>query len=225
MVPIGKLAVIIMTTGHSIYTFLKFGQESDIYDLLNNGTIYMNPIQKFRQTEDNQLRGDKYEGVTSIKNYPPGQFEIKSIGYKGDYLNLHLIESYEKVLGNIYSLYCVSSIGFPNRNDIQIDKRVKRFGTHYLMVTNCGKFLTRLSDGLKATGLYADMDFVKYYDKKLINGKITVYQKPDSFEWQKEYRLYVNRLSILPYSFKIGSLHDIAVVFPIDKIDEMPFMT
>ena len=89
----------------TIQIFLKFGNEDNINDLLHNGTIYLNSIQNFRKIEDKQLRGDKYEGVLSIKNYPSGQFEIPSLNYKGDYLALHLFEKYEEVLGNIYSLY------------------------------------------------------------------------------------------------------------------------
>ncbi len=205
----------------TIYTFLKFGEEPHIFDLLNNGTIYMNPIQKFRKTEDNQLRGDKYEGVSEIVNYPPGKFTIESIGFTGNHLGIHLSKSYENILGNIYSLYCISSIGFPQINDIQIDLRVKKFGTHFLMVTNCLKFMHRISDGLKATGFECHMDFVKYYDTHKVNGEINLFQKPNLFEYQMEYRLYVDRPLLDPFSFKIGSLKDIAMVYTIeDNIDE-----
>lgn len=49
---------------HSILVFLKFGEEKHIKDLFHNGSIYMNPIQYFRQIEDEPLRSDIYEGAS-----------------------------------------------------------------------------------------------------------------------------------------------------------------
>ena len=91
---------------HTIKMFLKFGEEKYMNDLYYNGTIYFNSIQYFRELEDGELRGDIYEGVSSIKNYPAGQFETPALNHKGNYLALQLRQSYETVLGNIYSLYC-----------------------------------------------------------------------------------------------------------------------
>lgn len=211
-----------MDEEHYILTYFKFGQESDIFDMLRNGTIYMNPIQKFREIKDEQVRGDNYEGVTKVRNLPAGQLEIESLGVKGNYIKIHLRESYEKVLGNIYCLYCISSNGFPDPKNIRIDQKVKKFGTHLLMITDCLKFRDRLFNGLNATGLKYHHDFVQYYDKDAINDSINLFQKPLEFEYQKEYRIYVERDAIDPFSFQIGSLEEIAVVFPIDKIDEHP---
>jgi len=61
------------------FLFIKFGREQDMLDLFNNGTIYMNTINTFRTIEDNNLRGDSYEGIKQIWNFPSGQFEIPSL--------------------------------------------------------------------------------------------------------------------------------------------------
>src|SRR5690242_16377038 len=111
----------IMIDTHCILSLLKFGSEKNMTDLLLNGTIYMNPINKFRLIEDNNLRGDSYEGINQIWNLPPGQFEIPSLNHKGNYISMHLRESYENVFGNIYSMYCVSSHGFAKPSDFFID--------------------------------------------------------------------------------------------------------
>ncbi len=42
----------------TIRMFLEFGCKKDITDLYLNGTIYMSPIQRFREIEDCELRGD-----------------------------------------------------------------------------------------------------------------------------------------------------------------------
>lgn len=211
-----------MTT---IKMFLKFGNEQNINDLFFNGTIYMNSIQKFRELEDNKLRGDKYEGVSSIKNYPSGQFEIPSIGYKGNYISLHLREAYPEVLGNIYSLYCISSHGWTNPLDFKIDQKVKEFGSHCLMVKDNKKFLQLIENGLRKLKVKYRHGFVDYYDKNAVNRKINLFEKPTNFDYQKEFRFYVERESTEPFIFKIGSLENIAEIQPTNLIvDELKLM-
>ena len=194
--------------------FLKFGQKKDIEDLYYNGTIYMSPIQSFREIEDNQLRGDLYEGISSITNYPSGQFEIPSINYKGNYIAIHLKKSYPTVLGNIYSLYCVSSHGWSNPLDFKIDQRVKNFGSHCLMVKDNQKFMGLIEAKLIQLNIKFHHGFVEYYDKKAVTKEISLFEKPLEFEYQKEFRFYVERDSTEPFSFQIGSLAGIAEIYP-----------
>lgn len=199
---------------HTIKMFLKVGQEEHIKDFYYNGTIYMNPIQFFRKFEDGELRGDKYEGISKIKNYPPGQFEIPPIGFKGNYLGLQLRESYETVLGNIFSLYCISSHGWEKPQDFKIDEKIKRFGSHCIVVKDNVKFLSLIENKLKDLNVKYRHDFVEYYDKDKVDRTITLFEKPLEFEYQKEYRFYIERLSDQVFSFSIGSLTDIATMYP-----------
>ena len=209
----------------TIIMFLKFGKEQNINDLFFNGTIYMNPIQKFREVEDNGLRGDKYEGVSSIKNYPSGQFEIPSIGYKGNYLSIHIRETYPEVLGNIYSLYCISSKGWTNPLDFKIDQKVKGFGSHCLIVKDNKKFFQLIEKGLQKLRVKYYHGFVDYYDKNSVNRTINVFEKPAEFEYQKEFRFYVMRESTEPLIFNIGSLENIAEIQPTSIIvDELKLL-
>jgi len=199
-------------------SFLKFGNEHDIFDLYNNGTIYMNPLYKFTEMEDNELRGDKYEGVTEIRNYPAGQFIIPSIERPFKYQSFHLTETSKYNLGNIYSLYAISSYGFPIPKDFHIDDRVKRFGSHFLMIKNLPVFFQLMKQKLLLAGYVAYHDFVDYYDKRIINGKISVFQKPIEFEYQKEFRFYVNNKLSQPLIIKIGSLKKISEIHCTDEI-------
>ncbi len=190
--------------------FLKFGQEEHIKDLYYNGTIYMNAIQYFRSIEDGELRGDIYEGISRIKNYPPGQFEIPSIGFKGNYLALQTRYSYETVLGNVYSLYCISSHGWKEANEFKIDEKIKRFGKSCLIIKDNRKFLSLLENKLKELKVKSHHGFVEYYDKSKVDRAINLFEKPLEFEYQKEFRFYVERISDKPFVFSIGSLTDIA---------------
>src|SRR4051794_836898 len=108
----------------TIKLFLKFGEEKYVRELYENGTIYFNTLQYFRKKEDQELRGDKYEGVSRIINSTSGTFHIPSINKTVNYLSLHAKQSYKIVVGNLYSLYCVSSFGFSNPLDFRIDEKI-----------------------------------------------------------------------------------------------------
>ena len=197
-----------------INSFLKFGEEKNIFDLYENGTIYMNSIQYFRQIEDNDLRGDSYEGVSMIRNYEPGEFEIPNFNFKGKHLGIHLKESYEKIFGNIYSLYCISSHGWDNPEEFIIDSKIKKFGNQCLMIKDVKKFINLVENKARKLDLDIKSGFVNYYDKNKVNRKITLFEKPLEFEYQKEFRFYVARKSVEPIKFTIGSLKNIAELFP-----------
>ena len=187
-------------------------------DLFHNGTIYMNSIQKFRKIEDNELRGDQYEGVSEIRNYKNGQFRIESLNHTVNFISMHLSKSYPEVYGNIYSLYCISSHGWADPRDFNIDRKIKRFGTHCLMIKDNRKFLYLLKQKLDLIKLKYRFGFVEYYNKNEINGKISVLEKPLEFEYQKEFRLYVERNASDSLQFSIGSMKKISEVFLTDDI-------
>lgn len=207
-----------MNDNPTIVAFLKFGRKEDILDLYENGTVYMNSIQHFRRIEDGYLRGDHYEGVSSIINSLPGQFDV--MGKTINYLSIHIPQSYSEVYGNIYSLYAISSYGFKSPKDFYIDPRVKEFGTHCILISP-GEFLNKVNTKLDLIGLKHYDGFVDYYDKHKVNGKINLFQKPHEYEYQKEFRIYVKRDQITPLVFKIGSLKDFAHVFTSDMIGEI----
>ena len=207
---------------HTIKLFLKFGSEKNIRSLLENGTIYMNSIQRLRNLENDELRGDPYEGISWIKNIQGGEFQIKGIDHKTKFIHMHLKEAYAEVIGNIYSLYCVSSFGWPNPLDFKIDERIKKFGSHCLLIKDNPEFLSLIEEHLIEMKLPFDHGFVKYYDKRTVTRNITVFEKPLEFEYQKEFRFYVIRDSTEPFSFNLGSLKQIAEIYSADEIvDEM----
>ena len=200
--------------GDTIEVFIKFGSEGNMLDLIDNGTIYMNSIQFFHQTEDNYLRGDSYEGISKLWNLPSGTFEIPTINYKGTYEHFHLAERYETVLGNLYSLYSISSNWVEDPEEFTIDTRVIEFGSHAVLIKNLPEFFRRMKSKLKITGHKFHYDFVEYYDKNTFNGEANVFQKPSEFAYQREFRFYLERDAITPISLSIGSIRDIAEIFP-----------
>lgn len=203
---------------HTIKLLLKLGSEKNILDLYKNGTIYMNPIEYFKKIEDGELRGDKYEGVSRISNLPQGTFKISDINREFKYEKMHIRETYEEVIGNIYSLYAISSKGFPNPLDFSFDERNLRFGTHCLVIKNLPYFFERVETQLKKDNYKFNHGFVDYYDKETINGKVSLFDKPLEFKYQNEFRFYVKNDKIEPIKIQIGSLKNHSDIFKIEDL-------
>ena len=206
---------------HTIKVLLKLGSKENILDLFENGTIYMNTIEYFRKVEDGELRGDKYEGVSRIINSLPGTFKIKGIDREFNYIKMHLREAHNEVIGNIYSLYAMSSKGFPNPLDFEFDKRNLRFGTHCLMIKDLPYFFNKIEKELKKNNYKFHHNFVDYYDKDVVNREITLFEKPLEFEYQKEFRFYVEDYGMKPIKINIGSLKKYAEIFKIEDLLEV----
>lgn len=206
---------------HTIITFLKFGSEENIKDLFDNGTVYLNTIEYFRKIEDEELRGDSYEGTSEIINSLPGTFRIPNIEDEIRYEKIHIKKAHEIVLGNLYCLYCVSSHGFPNPFDFKIDERNLRFGTHCLMMYDNQYLLDSIANALQAKGLKYSRGFVEYYDKEKVSKKLTLFDKPNNFEHQKEFRFYVQNDDVNPITINIGPLHGKAKIYRMEDIAEL----
>ncbi len=197
---------------YSILSFLKFGQEKHINDMYENGTIFMNPVQYFRNFKDGGLRGDPYEGASEVNNLPSGTFEIKELNYKGEYISIHYKKSFDVILGNLYCMYCVSSKGFSNPLSFNIDQKNMNFGEKCLMIYDSKIFLERMEKAMNSTGIQFHHGHVDYYNKEDYKGKLTLFQKPLEFEFQKEFRFYLASNKTEPIKLNIGSMKDIAKI-------------
>lgn len=207
---------------HTIKMFLKLGSLKSITDLYENGTIYINTIEFFKKIEDNELRGDSYEGASEIINSLPGTFRIPGFERDFKYEKIHLKKTFDQVLGNIYSLYCISSNGFPNPLDFQMDEKNLRFGTHCLMIKDNQYFFDKVQTELKNNGFDFRHGFVNYYDKdKISNKNLTLFDKPKEFEYQKEFRFYVHNKEREPIKIQIGSLEGKAEIIEAKNLTEL----
>ena len=53
---------------------------------LYNGATYMSAFQRFREIEDGQLRGDKYEAIGSVRNYLSDNLKLRAWATKDNFL-------------------------------------------------------------------------------------------------------------------------------------------
>ncbi len=104
-------------------------------------------------------------------------------------------------------------------NDKIFDDRVKKFGDEVIIIWNTKEFFCRLTKSLKKLIDEGNLssfegDFAKYLDFNSHHGELDIFSKSQEYSWQREWRLgarFLNHNSE-PFSFKIGSLKDIAVI-------------
>lgn len=208
-----------------IKTFLKFGSEEDTRDLLENGTIFCNPIEYFRKFEDGHVRGDSYEGTFNVKNFSPDT-DIQLTLQDGRKINLksrelHLREFYSNIKGNLYCLTAITDSDIDEKGTVVIDSKFSSFGSHFLFIKDVKKFLDLLISGFERNKLKIKTGLVKYYDKKFFDGNLDLFMKPNEFEYQKEFRVFIQNEKLEPIKIQLGPLKDIAEMIelsqPIEK--------
>jgi len=201
---------------------IKVGQKDHIHSLQNDGLLFMNPVKYFQQVEDNSLRGDKEEGIGSLHqiNNLSILHEGKEIARSHKSSQLRLYDN--ELQGTIYSMVSVSSLDHlpvvGERQPINLDSRVADFGKHSLIIFNPGEFIRRVISTAEKRKLDVEYGFVKYYDPKNYDGKLSIFHKAKTFEHQKEFRFYVKKKSFRPRILRVGNISDISTLFPITKL-------
>jgi len=205
--------------------FIKFGQSEHVEQLKNEGIIYMNTFDYFKNCEDKE-KGDQHENINFLGK--AGHCEVylnkHKLSKEGGFIDVkinapHLNKPY------LTHLFCMSSIikGDAKRDDFKIfDDKLKNFGNTLLLIYNPYEFINRLNKALSKG--YEDNLFtyqtkrVEYVDFKIYNGDIGAFIKDISYSHQKEWRLGINCNYInQPFILKIGSLKDISETIPIEK--------
>lgn len=168
------------------------------------------------------LSGDEYEGATRVINSLPGTLRIPNVDKDFQYKKIHIKESFETILGNIFSLYAISSHGFTNPNEFKIDDRNKSFGTHGLLIKDVNYFIKSIEKILLEKKKEFYHGFVEYYEKtSSCKNDITLFEKPNEFEYQKEFRFLVFNDKVEPIKFQIGSLHNVAEIHEMNVITQI----
>ncbi|WP_017734018.1 hypothetical protein [Nafulsella turpanensis] len=215
--------------GH-IFFFLKFGSYEHMLDLYENGTIFFNSIDYFQKLEEQGLRGDNYEGTTRLSNYHEYQdlkvtLTVPETGKTIDLKpsRLHLREFLSDLEGNVFCLYCLKTPDILDFDNFKIDSRVKEFGSHFVMITDLQRFLGEIKKQLDEQGIDFQNKVVQYYDRNKQNGELSLFHKPEEFEYQKEYRIILFRRGNKPFKIKVGSLKEYAHLLKVDAIDTIKF--
>jgi len=207
----------------TVNALLKIGQNEHILDLQKNGSIFCNTIKTFREIETKDTsRRDAREGAykteylnaESMKIYSDGkQLPVKFTSAR---LNL-----FDRTKEN-HKLYCL--FGFKQKHahgEPFIREDVCNFGDTGLIIMDSFEFVNRIQSKLKKLGIKYDFDWVRYYKEEKVNKGLSVFHKPDDFEYQSEFRFYIKHEDPEPLKFSIGSIEDITKIIDSSKLTKL----
>lgn len=175
----------------------------------------MNTINRFKEIEDNFLRGDLQEGRHIVKQGDFLKLKINNkwieFNKKNRDFNCQLYYEYERTNGNIFSLY---TLFMPmTSNKIVVDKKNLEFGDTCLLISYTDEFMKRVSAEMEKKKINLQYGLVQYYNYKTFSGKAGVFHKSNKFEYQNEFRLFIENENIKSFILRLGSINDISKIF------------
>lgn len=194
---------------------MKFGTLENCMDLLENGTIFCNPITGFIE-EDGTWRQDKNENVNELAY---GDLRVKIRQFPD--ISVSQIPAQLRFKNPpVNNIYCLSTIDFTkpfNNGKYYIDKRFKTdFGKYFVLIHNTTEFANRLSKAINELGYPVAHKLVTYKPLKQYTGQLDDFTKDESFSWQNEYRFKFYTGMNEKLIINIKNIEDIACLMPSD---------
>lgn len=191
----------------SIKGLIKFGQKEHLEALLDEGIVYMNNIDYFRQYEESQpghLRGDRYECFDHISQHNTIIFFDESPREIDD---VAVFENRSTYPGYLYCMYTIHS----DDSNPQIDNRMLDFGEYTVIILKPKEFIGRILSYCAENHLYPNCFPVRYYDEKTEDGPLSPFKKRNRYAYQSEARVYIHATNPQEHMIlRIGALDDIA---------------
>lgn len=212
-----------MTDTIVVHGFLKIGKEEHIDALQKSGTIYCNTVEFFRTLEEKEKgRKDTREGSKSSLKVNDLRIFLDRDGSKELPLKItraHL-NTYDPqdLLSHLYCLYIIRSEHVTGKPFV--DARNVKFGDKALFIKDTQEFINRFEKGAGQLIQYSK-GFVNYYDEDKDHPRLTIYDKPDFFQYQSEYRFHIKNKSSTPIKFDIGSIEDISIKLDADLLPRL----
>lgn len=208
-----------------LHALLKFGNEQHISDLYTSGTVFFNPIEKFRLEEDGNLRGDIYEGNSWVSNLLEAEVKLLTNDAEvslGTASSVHLRGFKEQIRGNIFSMYAIHPALLSHSSALSFDRRILGFGSHFIAIRagHIQTFLEKIWRNLEGVGIQVyGAGLVSYYDEEVHPFLQTdLFMKRKEYSFQNEFRIFSNNELSKPFFIKIGSLQDIATIHETSSI-------
>jgi len=214
----------------SIAYLIKIGKKNHIDRLRNDGLVYMNTINYFKEVEGNEERRDEHEGIDRIEQVTWIKLKSKDgkeIELRKDSDHMRLTSAQLRIFnseftGNLYSMMAITPM-VAIKTD-RFDERNTQFGDYFLLIIEPQTFYDRLSSALNNKGLKHHIGLVQYYDEQSCNGNLSPFHKPNRYEHQHEFRVFVENDKEEPLTIEIGSLADISKTFPIEEFVGLRFL-
>lgn len=190
-------------------TLVKFGRQEHLCRLRDEGLLYLNNLPYFWKTEDEELRGDKCDGVAKILRgnngtVTPANDPGKPMRVTNWVVRVHPPQP-EKI--NIFCMYAVR----PSVGNYPVDERNFRFGDYALILTNPQEFIDRIASQLKSQEIPGKADLVTYVDDDY-RGEMGPFRKLRRFAYQSEWRVVCYNGPGGDWRLSIGGIADICML-------------
>ena len=190
-------------------TLVKFGKHEHICQLRDQGLLHMKPISYFRQIEDEELRGDRYEGIAGVHRGDSGTATPEN-----DLEHPFIINKWELLLElpqlERMNIFCLCAVR-PSMGSFPVDDKNFRFGDYALVLVNPQEFINRISSKLKSLHIDHKADLVEYVSEDY-TGEMGPFKKLSRFAYQSEWRLTCSGCSGEDIQIPIGDIKDICIV-------------
>ncbi|MCX2492990.1 hypothetical protein OQX63_05870 [Pedobacter sp. PF22-3] len=208
---------------HKYFALLKFGKLEHLEALRHRGHLHCKPLNYFADLKDECHRGDPLEKVNYMHNIDGAEIRIKDVDAPdSEYKRLGTADtgvfqkSYEISPGNLFCTYSFRLDKEELQREFTIPEDCRKLGNHYLVIKDFEEFIQRAGKRLSELNLTARHGFVGYKDFSKFTGTKTVFEKDITFEFQKEFRIFITNPTDLPLDIEIGSLEDISEICLID---------
>ena len=195
---------------------IKFGAKKHMLDLFENGNLYLNTLDYFKNLEEKGNRADKLETAIANKVFKEKDNYTLTIKLKEE-IKFKIVDAnltqYQEFQGNLFCLYSIKLDDILN-NNYKIDARVLEDEnySYSVLITNVSEFLSRVAKELEKREINFSWKLIKYYNPNKDNKNLTVFNKSNEFDFQKEFRIVVKNLKKKELILNIGNLKDIATL-------------
>lgn len=203
-----------------ILALLKFGRREHIEELVTEGHLFRRPLADFVPMEEDELRGDRNEGLTSYIQASGGEFrrqdrngQWQTLGTIMGPLRYRDPGALDTTVFCGYALRASASLSLINQSNL-------RFGDTFAIFTEGDEFLRRVRAAAERDGLQIQTGLVKYVDPTSYNRVMGPFRKLSTFAYQSEFRLIIAPGTGMPPSLRAGSLADIAIIGPSARVNE-----
>jgi hypothetical protein len=208
----------------TVLGLIKIGEEKYQKSLYEKGEIYMQTQHFFSKLEDQNGRGDKYEGANNIEQvkwlkFSVGKTEIELSTKAGNLKQANFFSRNEDINCNIYSMIGISEDDINKEHPVPSSN--EKLGSFFTLIYDVKEFNKRIKEKLDLLNYTYNWGWVKYYNEYQYTGELTLLDKPKSYKNQKEVRYIVHTAKNEPLKIEIGSIADIAVPFNIEKLSSL----
>lgn len=203
---------------YNLGLLIKIGEEQHVDKLQKSGLIYSKTVKYFREREieEFELRRDKHEGAQS-------SIRINNLKLSVD--NQELPFKFQKGRFNTFNqnidlshIFCLYAASEEQANGKPfVDERVASFGNTALLITNPGEFVRRVEE-FSRNNFGCSYNLVKYYPDNKDYSQLTVFHKPDYYNFQREFRFHFDHITEEDLVFEIGSIEDISIKMEAAKL-------